>query len=275
MMQSPPWLEVHEGMAPLIVSIPHTGTEIPDHVEAQLTDLWLARRDADWAVDKLYGFARDLGATIIRTRVSRTVIDVNRDPSGQSLYPGQTTTGLCPIETFDGEPFYPAGGEPGAVEIGLRRERYYDPYHARLAHEIGRLRARHGRIVLYDAHSIRSVIPRLFDGTLPQFNIGTNSGMSCGAPLAHAVEKLCDTSGHSWITNGRFKGGWITRHYGKPDDGVHAIQMELACRSYLREPEGLPTPETWPVPYDPDFAAPMRAALKQILEACLTFASEA
>jgi len=274
MIESPPWLDVIEGTAPLLVSIPHTGTEIPDEIEFQMTDGWLARRDADWGVDKLHDFASDLGATVIRTTISRTVIDVNRDPSGQSLYPGQATTGLCPAETFDGEPLYGAGRAPGDIEIGLRRERYYDPYHARLAHEIGRLRSRHDRVVLYDAHSIRSVIPRLFEGTLPQFNIGTNGGRSCDKALTAAVERICDTSGRSHVTDGRFKGGWITRHYGDPENGVHAIQMELACRGYLREPEGEPTPENWPAPYDPEFAAPMRGVLKRILEACLQFASE-
>jgi len=274
MIESPPWLEAIEGTAPLLVSIPHTGTEIPEEIEFQLSDGWLARRDADWGVDRLYDFAADLGATVVRTAISRTVIDVNRDPSGQSLYPGQTTTGLCPTETFDGEPLYTEGNAPGDVEIGLRRERYYDPYHARLAHEIGRLRARHKTIVLYDAHSIRSRIPRLFEGTLPQFNIGTNSGQSCAAQLTKIVEHICDASGQSRVTNGRFKGGWITRHYGEPADGVHAIQMELACRGYLREPDGPPAPENWPAHYDPEFAAPMRETLKQILEACLQFASK-
>ena len=274
MIQSPPWLDVIEGTAPLLVSIPHTGTEIPEEIEFQLADGWLARRDADWGVDRLYDFASGLGATVIRTAISRTVIDVNRDPSGRSLYPGQTTTGLCPAETFDGEPLYTAGNAPGDVEIGLRRERYYDPYHARLAHEIGRLRSLHDRIVLYDAHSIRSVIPRLFEGTLPQFNLGTNDGRSCDKSLTKAVERICDASGHSRVTNGRFKGGWITRHYGDPENGVHAIQMELSCRGYLREPEGEPTPENWPTAYDPDFAAPMRDVQKQILEASLQFASE-
>lgn len=274
MIESPPWLEVVEGKAPLLLSIPHTGVEIPDDIEEQLTDAWLVRRDADWAVDRLYDFAAGLGATVVRTTISRTVIDVNRDPSGKSLYPGQTTTGLCPAETFDGEPLYAGANTPGAVEIGLRRESYFDPYHARLAHEIGRLRDLHPRVVLYDAHSIRSVVPRLFEGVLSQFNIGTDDGASCDADLTRRVEALCDASGHSRVTNGRFKGGWITRHYGDPANGIHAIQMELSCRGYMHEPKGEPTPDNWPTPYDPDFAAPMRGVLKQILESCLHFASE-
>ncbi len=272
MIETPPWLDVIPGDGPLLVSMPHTGTEIPDDVESQLLSPWLSRRDADWAVDRLYDFAAGLGATIVRTRMSRTVIDVNRDPSGRSLYPGQATTGLCPTETFDGDPLYAKGDEPGEIEIGLRRERYFDPYHARLAHELGRLREKHPKIVLYDAHSIRSVIPRLFEGTLPQFNLGTNSGVSCGPALTRAVERICEASGRSHVTDGRFKGGWITRHYGDPERGIHAIQMELACRGYLREPEEAISEENWPAPYDPAFAAPLRDTLKQILEACLQFA---
>lgn len=273
MTQSPPWLEIVEGIAPLIVSIPHTGTEIPDGMEGGLVSPRLARRDADWGVDKLYAFAGDLGATVIRTAISRTAIDVNRDPSGRSLYPGQATTGLCPTETFDGEALYTDGNAPGDVETGLRRERYFDPYHARLAHEIGRLRARHGKIVLYDAHSIRSVIPRLFDGKLPQFNIGTDSGAACDKNLVAAIEKICEDSGRSHITDGRFKGGYITRHYGDPANGVHAIQMELAIRGYMQEPEEPLSPGNWPPHYDAAFARPVRGIVKRILEAAIRFAS--
>jgi N-formylglutamate deformylase len=174
-----------------------------------------------------------LGATMMHTTISRTVIDVNRDPSGASLYPGQATTGLCPTETFDGEPLYREGRNPDSAEIERRRSDWFDPYHASLRSEIARLRAMHPRVVLYDAHSIRSVVPRLFDGSLPLFNIGTNSGASCDPALTEAVEAICRTSG-STAVNGRFKGGWITRHYGRPEDGVHAIQMELAMRGYRR-----------------------------------------
>ena len=267
------WLSVTPQEAPLVVSFPHTGTLIPDEYAGGLVSPWLARKDADWWIDRLYDFARDLGATIVHTAISRTVIDVNRDPSGQSLYPGQATTGLCPTTSFDGEPLYGAGAEPGPDEIAVRRARFFDPYQAALAREITRLRARHKTVVLYDCHSIRSDIPRLFDGELPQFNIGTNSGASCDPALTADVERLCDASGHSRATNGRFKGGFITRHHGRPGDGVHAIQMELGCRGYMREPTpGSLTPDNWPTPFDPAYAAPMRETLAAILEACLAFA---
>ena len=266
------WLQVHRGEAPLIVSFPHTGTDIPPEIEDRLVSSWLGRRDADWWVDRLYDFAADLGATTMRTTISRTVIDVNRDPSGASLYPGQATTELCPTTTFDGEPLYREGQAPDGAEIARRRTAYFEPYHRALSAELERLRAVHGKVVLYEAHSIRSHVPRLFEGELPNFNIGTNSGESCDPALTGAVEAACDASGFSRVTNGRFKGGWTTRHYGDPADGVHAIQMELACRGYMDEPADEPTPDNWPTPYDPNRAASMRGALRDVLQACLDFA---
>ena len=267
-----PWLKVQRGDAPVVVSFPHTGTSIPAEIEAQLVSPWLARKDADWWVDDLYDFAPELGITTVRTSISRTVIDVNRDPEGKSLYPGMSTTGLCPIGTFDNESLYLPGMKPDANDINQRLETYFVPYHAAILGELERLGATNPRVVLYDAHSIRSRVPHLFDGELPQFNIGTNSGESCDSALTEAVEAACATSGLSRVTNGRFKGGWITRYYGEPARGVHAIQMELACRGYMKEPEDAMTSDNWPSPYDPQRAAPLRAALRQVLEACITFA---
>lgn len=269
------WLSVARGDAPLLVSLPHTGTQIPEPYRAGLASLPLARKDADWWIDRLYAFVRDLGATVVHTSISRTVIDVNRDPSGASLYPGQATTGLCPTTTFDGEPLYLEGREPDAAEIAARRAAFFDPYHRALAAERDRLRALHASIVLYDCHSIRSVIPRLFEGALPQFNIGTNGGASSAPALTAAVEAACDASGHSRVTDGRFKGGYITRAYGDPASGVHAIQMELACRGYMRERPGPVSTAAWPTPWDDIYARPMRATLAQVLDACLRFARAA
>lgn len=272
MSDTPEWLSVRRNDAPLLLSIPHSGIEIPPQFAQGLVSSWLARRDADWWVHQLYDFASTLGATVVRTGISRTVIDVNRDPSGASLYPGQATTELCPTTTFDGEQLYEAGGAPDAKAISTRRLAHHEPYHAALAAEIARLRAKHRAIVLYDCHSIRSRIPRLFDGELPNFNIGTNAGTSCAPELTTAVEAVCDSTPFSRVTNGRFKGGYITRHYGQPARGVHAIQMELACRGYMEEPRNAVTPENWPVPFDAARAEPMRSATERILQACLTFA---
>ncbi len=270
---SPAWLTVSEGPAPLILSMPHTGTELAD-IAPKLVSTWIGRKDADWWIERLYDFGRTLGATIVRTSLSRTVIDVNRDPSGVSLYPGQATTELCPTTTFDGEPLYKPGQGPNDAEIADRRARFYDPYHKALGDQIARLRAKHASVVLYDCHSIRSVVPRLFEGELPNFNIGTNSGKSCDAALETAVAGACAKSAYSHVVNGRFKGGYITRHYGRPAENVHAVQMELACRGYLKECNGPVNEKDWPVPYDAEFAAPMRAALSGVLNACLAFATQ-
>ncbi|MDF2617475.1 MAG: N-formylglutamate amidohydrolase [Xanthobacteraceae bacterium] len=268
-MTHPAFISVTRGTAPLVVSLPHTGTDIPDEIAGDLASNWIARKDCDWWIERLYDFATGLGASVVRTSVSRTAIDVNRDPSGVSLYPGQATTELCPTTTFDGEPLYKAGKGP---DVAARKAGYFEPYHAALSAEIEHARAVHGTIVLYDCHSIRSVIPRLFEGTLPHFNIGTNSGASCAPALQAAVEAICDASDFERVSNSRFKGGYITRHYGQPERGVHAVQMELACRAYMREPLGPVGEASWPTPYDPAFAAPCRAALVHIFEACLAFA---
>lgn len=272
MTAHPDWLQIHRGDVPLIVSFPHTGTELPDALASQFMSPWLARRDADWWVHELYAFAQQMGATTVRTAVSRSVIDVNRDPSGTSLYPGQNTTGLCPLTTFDNQPLYRDGHGPDEAEIARRRDTWFVPYHDALAAEIARLRAQHGTVVVYDAHSIRSHIPHLFDGQLPQFNLGTNGDTTCDNALTDVVDNLCAMSGMSHVRNGRFKGGYITRHYSDIPGGVHTLQMELACRGYMHEPEAVDE-HSWPTPLDPDHAAPLRATLQQVLDACLDFAT--
>jgi N-formylglutamate deformylase len=274
MTEHPVWLTVERRDAPLILSFPHTGTDIPPDIEARCVSPQLARRDADWWIDRLYDFARELGATFVHTSISRTVIDVNRDPSGVSLYPGQATTELVPTTTFDGDPLWKAGHEPDAAEIARRRAVYFDPYHAALGEEIARLRKSHARVVLYDCHSIRSVIPRLFDGELPNFNIGTNSGASCAPQLQADVVAICAASGMSHVVNGRFKGGYITRHHGRLEAGMHAVQMELACRGYMREPIADFRDEAWPTPFDEAYAVPIRQTLRRVLETCLVFARQ-
>jgi formiminoglutamase len=266
---TPDWLSVRRAGTPLILAMPHGGTLIPDDLIGGFVSPWLARRDADWHIPELYAGLAE--ATVVATAISRSVIDVNRDPSGASLYPGQVTTELCPTTTFDGDPLY-AGDTPDDREIARRRANWFDPYHAALRTEIARLRERHERVVLYDCHSIRSRIPRLFDGELPELNIGTNSGASCDPALRHAVASLAAASGRSHVVDGRWRGGWTTRHYGRPSDGVHAIQMELSMRAYLHEPNGAISPDNWPPEYDPVYAAPLRALLADVLTACLEFA---
>lgn len=271
-MNTRDWLSVHEGTKPLLVSIPHTGSDLAG-LEDRFVSPWLARRDTDWWIEQLYDFAAGLGASVIRTSISRSVIDVNRDPSGVSLYPGQTTTGLCPTETFDGDPIYRPGQEPDAEEVEHRARRFFHPYHSEVAGEIARIKGAHGKAVVYDCHSIRSVLPRLFEGTLPVFNLGTNDGKSTDPSLQEEVAAILAGTGESWVVNGRFKGGWITRSFGQPWYGVHALQMELSNRGYMREPEEKGSPDNWPVPYDATYAAPIRATLKTILETAISWAA--
>ena len=266
------WLTIREGTRPLIVAFPHTGTHLPEDIAGHFISPERARRDTDWWVDQLYAFAEDMGATIIHTAISRSVIDVNRDPSGASLYPGQNTTTLCPLTTFDGAPLYKPGREPDGAEIERRRATFHTPYHKAIESQIARLRAAHGRVILYDAHSIRSQIPDLFDGLLPVFNVGTNYQTTCAPALADRVTEICAASGEPTVLDGRFRGGWTVRHHGQPTRGVHAIQMELSCRGYLREPIGTVTDADWPVPFDAEYAATMIETLRRVLAACLAFA---
>ena len=259
------WLSVTRGEAPIIISIPHAGTHIPPAYESAFVSAEEARYDADFHVEKLYAFAAERGATLISTAISRSIIDVNRNPSGASLYPGQTTTELCPTTRFNGTPLYRDGWAPDAAEVAARRAAYFDPYHATLIAEIARLKHTHRRIVLYDAHSILSRVPRLFDGELPVFNIGTFDGKSCDPALSTVVAEVCASDTH--VLNGRFKGGWITRHYGEPRRGVHAIQMELAMRAYLDEAG------SWPPIWDAARASVLQEKLEALVSACLNFAA--
>ena len=258
---------VTRGSSPFILSMPHPGTGVPPEVAAQLNERGKLVEDTDWHMRQLYGFAAPFAPSIVEAQLSRFVIDLNRDPAGVSLYPGQATTELCPTTTFDGDPLY-RFDQPDEAEIMQRLNLYHRPYHETLTAELDRLKSAHGRVVLYDAHSIRSHVPRLFDGELPQFNIGTHGGASCAPGLAAAVEAACDASPFSHVTNGRFRGGWITRHYGAPLDGVHAIQMELAIRGYADEGG------VWPPLWDAGRAAPLQARLRSILDTCLAFAKE-
>jgi N-formylglutamate deformylase len=269
------WLSVRRGNVPLILTFPHTGTELPPDIASRVVSPWIARKDADWWIDRLYAFAAELDATMVHTAISRTVIDVNRDPSGVTLYPGQVTTGLCPDTTFDGEPLFLPGKETTQADIEARRVQYFMPFHAALAGEIERLQAKHPAVVIYDCHSIRSSIPRMFEGELPVLNIGTNNGTSCAPALEQAVERLCADSSFSRVLNGRFRGGWITRQYGQPDKGIHVVQMELCCRGYMREPPWPVTETTWPTPFDETYAAPIHAVLRRVIKACLDHAQGA
>ncbi|HEV8503613.1 MAG TPA: N-formylglutamate deformylase [Casimicrobiaceae bacterium] len=265
-MSAPPPYVLHAGTRPLVVSVPHAGTFVPDALRARFTDDASALPDTDWHVDRLYAFARDLGASMLVATHSRYVIDLNRPPDDHNLYPGQDTTGLCPVDTFDRAPVY-ACAPPSAAEIAGRVARIHQPYHAALAAEIARCMERHGIALVFDAHSIRSVVPRFFAGRLPDFNLGTVDGTSCDARLAARVAAVASAAaGYSSVVDGRFKGGYITRRYGAPARGVHALQLEMAQCVYMNEAP--------PYDYLPDRAARVVPHLAAMLEAMLGFAGQ-
>jgi N-formylglutamate deformylase len=254
---------VTPGDGPVVLGLPHTGTWLPDDISAALNDRGRALTDTDWHIDRLYA---DLlpGATIVRATFHRYAIDANRPPDGASLYPGQNTTGLVPLTDFDGEPLWDS--PPDAQATQARRQAFHAPYHAALTAQMQRVRARHGVAILYDCHSIRSRIPFLFDGVLPDLNIGTANGASCAPRIAHEIAEICGKAdGYSHVLNGRFKGGWTTRHYGRPTEGWHAVQMELAQSTHLAS-------EAAPFAYDAIKAARLRPVLTEILETLATLA---
>jgi N-formylglutamate deformylase len=252
---------LHRGTAPLFISLPHDGTELADEIAERLTPSARRVPDTDWHVSRLYAFARELGASMIVPRYSRYVVDLNRPRDNASLYPGQNTTGLCPIVQFSGEPVYQAGGEPSNAEIAERIDAYWRPYHDALTDELARIRAAHGRVVLWEGHSIRSVVPFLFDGRLPDFNLGTAGGASCSVALqSRLVDVLAAERDYTYVVNGRFKGGYITRHYGEPKQDVEAVQLELAQRNYMDEDS---------FAYRDDLASGTQRVLRALLEACL------
>ncbi|AOH36364.1 N-formylglutamate deformylase [Luteimonas sp. JM171] len=252
---------LHKGTAPLLVSVPHDGTLVPDDIAARLTDAARKVPDTDWHIARLYGFAREMGASMIVPKYSRYVVDLNRSEDDVSLYPGQNTTGLCPVVRFSGDPVYRQGQEPAAEEIQARVDRFWRPYHEALRAELDRLKQQHGRVVLWEGHSIRGELPFLFEGRLPDLNLGTAGGASCSPALQERLESvLASQDRYDFVVNGRFKGGHITRHYGDPAGGIEAVQMETSQRTYMDEES---------FAWDEGRATAMQAVLRRLLESVL------
>jgi N-formylglutamate deformylase len=253
---------LHRGTAPLLVSLPHDGSHIPQALAERMTERARVAPDTDWHVSILYDFARELGASVIVPRHSRYVVDLNRPPDDTSLYPGQNTTGLCPAVQFTGEPVYLEGQAPSPAEVAQRVDTYWRPYHEALRGELDRIHGEHGHVVLWEGHSIRgSDLPFLFEGRLPDLNLGTSAGASCSPALQHRLESvLAAQDEYDFIVNGRFKGGYITRHYGEPARGIDAVQMEISQRNYMDEDS---------FAYDAGKAAHLRKLLTALLQATL------
>lgn len=260
-MSAHPIFDLDRRTGPLLISIPHLGTELPAELRDHYSAAGLTLADTDWYQDRMYAFAESLGATVLRARISRYVIDLNRPATGESLYPGMTTSSLCPTETFRGEPVYAEGCDPDANELARRVTTYWRPYHTALQQELARLRDAHSHVLLWEAHSIASVLPRLFSGKLPDFNFGTSDGESCSDPVIAAAVNEARTSDLSWVLNGRFKGGFITRRYGAPADGIHAIQLEM-CQSLYME-------EFAPFEWRSDLAGRVRPVVQACVQAAL------
>ncbi len=250
---------VQRGDGPIVLGQPHGGTFVPDDIAARLNANGQNLADTDWHINQLYDGLR-ANATVVQSHVHRYVIDANRDPAGASLYPGQNTTTLVPLTDFDGQLIWVEGQEPSADEIESRRIAYHAPYHNALEQELERVRAKHGVAILFDCHSIRSKIPFLFEGTLPDMNIGTDGGVTCAPGIEAAAYEFSHSSPYSTVLNGRFRGGWTTRRYGRPNEGLHAIQMELAQSTYL-------STETPPWAFDDKKAERLRRWLVDILDA--------
>jgi N-formylglutamate deformylase len=256
----PPFELVRRG-GPLLISIPHLGRAIPSDLRSHYTEEALSLVDTDWHLDRLYDFAATLGATVLQATVSRYVIDLNRPATGESLYPGMVTTSLCPTETFRGEPLYRAGFDPQQAEVARRVDTYWRPYHQALKEELARLRQLHANVLLWEAHSIASVLPRLFECKLPDLNFGTADGTSCDEGVVTGAVTAVRASEWSWVVNGRFKGGFITRRYAAPADGMHAIQLEMCQSLYMNE--------SAPFAWRPDLAAKVKPAVQASVQGAL------
>ena len=249
--------ELSRGDSPLVVNVPHAGTHVPDAIRLRLSAAARAMPDTDWHVERLYALARSTGTTLMVATHSRYVVDLNRDPGGAALYPGADNTELCPTRTFHNEAVYEEGEAPRGAEIAARRVTFFAPYHAMLADELERVRSRHGYAVLLDGHSIESELPRFFAGRLPDMNLGTADGGSCDPALSSLAAGIVGSSRFTHVVDGRFKGGYITRHYGKPPSGTHALQLEMAQSAYMQEGP--------PFAWDPQRARDVMSLLERLV----------
>lgn len=249
--------ELHQGTKPLLLSLPHNGLEIPESILSKLKPFAHSAPDTDWFVDQLYAFAKELGASILKPRYSRYVIDLNRSPDDVSLYPGQNTTGLCPLKAFTGEAIYLDGQQPDHNEVVHRRTQYWQPYHSALHAELVRIKQQHGKVLLWEGHSIQPELPFLFEGKLPDLNLGTANGASFPDEfLSKFTDILSQQSRYTWVSNGRFKGGYITRHYAEPDARIYAFQLELSQSAYM---------DNSYKHFDAEKAAPVQDLIKQLM----------
>jgi N-formylglutamate deformylase len=255
--------KLKRGNSKVLVSMPHVGTQLPRSLIPRMTKEAMNLPDTDWYLEELYDFLDELDVTVIAANYSRYVVDLNRSANDISLYPGSDVTGLCPTDTFYRDLIYENETSLETTEINDRLNKFWYPYHNALASEISRIKAVHGDVIVWDAHSIRSEVPRFFDGELPQLNLGTADGTTCQPVLMEKIVDIIKSNGdYSWVMNGRFKGGFITRHYAQPSMGVSTMQLELAMRSYMDESSSSPI-------FDNDKARGLRVILKAMMQSLL------
>jgi len=249
----------HKGSKPLLVSMPHVGLEIPEYIKSNMTSHGVNMVDTDWYIDRLYDFLLEMDVSIIGAKYSRYVVDLNRGIDGTSLYPGKKVTGLCPTHTFDGDPLYNKGFN---IDEAARIDQYWRPYHDKISNELSRIKQNHGFTRLWDAHSIKSHVPELFNGRLPDLNLGTGNGISADMELVKKLDKIIRTSKYTNALNGRFKGGYITRHYGDPKNNIDAIQLEISQITYMNEKTN---------EFDERLANQLRRTLKKLIDTLISF----
>lgn len=256
--------KIQQCRAPLLVSIPHAGTQLGTSMAQRLTGAASALPDTDWFVDRLYDWVPEIGAGLIVAQRSRYIVDLNRPADDHPLY-ATPTPGLVPFKTFDGKRIYRRDA-PGDFEIRRRIEAYWQPYHDALHAELLRVRRHFGYVILFDAHSIRSRVPSLFEGPLPDLNLGTFDGQSASPGLVEAAALVLSAQQqYSHVVDGRFKGGYITRHYGRPEESIHALQLEMSQAIYMQES---------PPRFEPDKAERVKELLRRLLNRLLEWGDE-
>jgi N-formylglutamate deformylase len=226
--------------APILLSIPHCGTAFPKElINEYEPELYKEQDDTDWFVDQLYDFANAMGITTISAVYSRWVIDLNRHPENRDLYSdGRLITGLCPVTNFLGNAIYKDGRKSIAEdEIQRRLAAYYLPYHQKIAEHLMALKERFGQVLLWDCHSIRKSLPALHKEPFSDLIISDADGQSSAAKLSDTAFLHLSSSTYSVKRNYPFKGGYITRHFGKPKENQHAIQLEMSKNVYMDDLE--------------------------------------
>ena len=258
-------IEASAKAVPIIVSVPHSGTDFPPELEHDfLTEMRIRADDTDWFVHQLYNFVPDMGISLIHSRYCRWVIDLNRDPESKPLYDdGRIITGLTPHSDFHGNEIYVSQDHyPNEEEINRRLALYYWPYYQKLEELLTERKAEFGQVLLWDAHSIRQFVPGIRKAHFPDLILGSNDRQSAKQGLIDIAMHNLDGFGFDLKHNDPFKGGHITRYFGNPGENVHALQLEMVKKLYMDDNERI---------YDEQSAKKIKEMLKQVFEGLLGY----